>query len=151
MPLLGVFIFLFFRVELVIVLDGIMIVGCPRGVNKDGNYRIQRHSGHQHNISSFVCCDCFMLSNLTLQTHVILVRRAFGGSILHWWCRGATHYLHSFCSLLLLIIVAFDELQLFRNHSFFLIYLFWCPYKSHKFNLKLLVYIYTVLVHNLNN
>lgn len=89
-----------------------MIIGCTRRVTKHGKYRIQRCGGHQHNISNFVCCDCFMLLNLTLQTHVILVCGAFGGSICHWWSGGANHYLMSW--LLISFIVVSSNARLLK-------------------------------------
>ena len=64
------------------------VTGCPGQFNEHGICKWQWCSGHQHDICHLVCCDCIGLSDSTLQTHVHLVCRAFGGSVLHWWSRG---------------------------------------------------------------
>lgn len=43
---------------------------------------------YKHGISGPVCRRCFVLFDFALQTHVILVHRAFGSPFLHRRCRG---------------------------------------------------------------
>lgn len=85
-------IFAFYQNGTLYLIYGVTILGCSRGVTQNGN-SCQWCGGHQYHFSSSICCDCFMLPHPALQTHVLLVRGAFGGSILHWWNRGAFYSL----------------------------------------------------------
>lgn len=76
-------------------MDGLMLLGWPGWCIELGSCRHHWYCWHQHNISSIVCCDCIILPDPTLQTYVILVCGAFGGSVLYWRSRGKVqHHCH---------------------------------------------------------
>lgn len=65
------------------------LVGWFRGIFTHGGYWFKWCGVHQHGICSSVCCGCFMFLGHALQAYVGLVYWCSGGSILHWWSRGA--------------------------------------------------------------